>query len=51
MAVRPRRVTLVTDELLGYTRTGGIGTATSFLALALGRMGHRVEALFTGDPP
>lgn len=51
MAVGPRRVTLVTDELLGYTRTGGIGTATSFLALALGRMGHRAEALFTGDPP
>jgi glycosyltransferase involved in cell wall biosynthesis len=44
-------VTLVADELLGYTRTGGIGTATSFLALALGRMGHRVEALYTGDPP
>jgi glycosyltransferase involved in cell wall biosynthesis len=42
---------LVADELLGYTRTGGIGTATSFLALALGRMGHRVEVLYSGDPP
>jgi glycosyltransferase involved in cell wall biosynthesis len=44
-------VTLVADELLGYTRTGGIGTATSLLALALGRMGHRVEALYTGEQP
>jgi glycosyltransferase involved in cell wall biosynthesis len=51
MSVAPRRVTLVADELLGYTRTGGIGTATSFLALALGRMGHRVEALYTGEAP
>src|SRR5436309_1157915 len=46
-----RRVTLVVDELLGYTRTGGIGTATTFLALALGRMGHRVECLYLGDAP
>jgi glycosyltransferase involved in cell wall biosynthesis len=45
------RVTLVTDEILGYTRTGGIGTATTFLALALGRMGHRVEILYSSEPP
>jgi glycosyltransferase involved in cell wall biosynthesis len=51
VATAPRRVTLVADELLGYTRTGGIGTATSFLALALGRMGHRVDVLYSGDPP
>jgi glycosyltransferase involved in cell wall biosynthesis len=44
-------VTLVTDEVLGYTRTGGIGTATSFLALALGRLGHGVEVLYSGDSP
>lgn len=42
---------LVTDELLGYVRTGGIGTATTFLAIALGRIGHDVEVLYTGDPP
>src|SRR5712691_6714017 len=48
--LRARRVTLVTDELLGYTRTGGLGTATSFLAVALGRMGHDVE-LYVGGPP
>ena len=43
-----KRVALVTDELLGYVLTGGIGTATSFLALALARMGHDVEVLYTG---
>lgn len=42
---------LVADEALGYVRTGGIGTATTFLAVALGRMGHEVELLHAGDPP
>src|SRR5438876_10976528 len=45
------RVTLVTDEILGYTRTGGIGTATTILALGLGRGGHQVEILYSSDPP
>jgi glycosyltransferase involved in cell wall biosynthesis len=45
------RVTLVTDELLGYTRTGGIGTATTFLALALGRGEHDVDLLYAAEPP
>lgn len=43
-----RRITIVADEMLGYVRTGGLGTATSFLAVALGRMGHQVELLYTG---
>lgn len=46
-----RRVTLVADEILGYVRTGGLGTATSFLAVALGRMGHSVELLYVGEQP
>lgn len=46
-----RRITFVADELLGYTRTGGLGTATSFLAIALGRMGHAVEFLYVGREP
>jgi glycosyltransferase involved in cell wall biosynthesis len=46
-----KRITLVTDELLGYVRTGGIGTATTWLAVALGRMGHEIELLAVGDPP
>lgn len=47
----PKRITLVADELLGYVRTGGIGTATTYLAVALGRRGHDVELLYTGEPP
>ena len=40
-----RRVTIVTHELRGYLPVGGMGTATTFLALALARMGHSVEIL------
>ncbi len=47
----PRRITLVSSQLLGYVRTGGVGTATTFLAIALARMGHAVEALYIGEPP
>ena len=46
-----KRITLVTDELLGFVRTGGIGTATTYLSVALARLGHRVELLAVGDPP
>jgi glycosyltransferase involved in cell wall biosynthesis len=46
-----KRIVLVADEALGYVRTGGIGTATTFLAVALGRMGHEVELILAGDPP
>jgi glycosyltransferase involved in cell wall biosynthesis len=51
MATEPKRVTLVADEMLGYVKTGGIGTATTFLAVALARMGHQVELLYVGEPP
>jgi glycosyltransferase involved in cell wall biosynthesis len=40
-----QRITLVTNELRGLYPAAGMGTATSFLALALARMGHSVEAL------
>jgi glycosyltransferase involved in cell wall biosynthesis len=50
-----KRITLVADQALGYHRTGGLGTATTFLALALGRLGHDVDILnfgdLTGEPP
>jgi glycosyltransferase involved in cell wall biosynthesis len=46
-----KRITVVADELLGYVRTGGIGTATTYLAVALGRMSHDVEILYVGEPP
>src|SRR5213083_129307 len=43
-----RRIMLVADELPGYVQTGGLGTATTFLALALARLGHDVEVLYLG---
>jgi glycosyltransferase involved in cell wall biosynthesis len=46
-----KRVTLVADELLGYGRMGGLGTATSFLAIALGRLGHTVTVLYIAEAP
>ena len=41
----PRRITVVASEILGVPGTGGPGTADSFLAIALGRHGYRVELL------
>jgi O-antigen biosynthesis protein len=43
------KVTFVTAQLLGYDRVGGVGTATTFLALGLARGGHEVEVLYVGD--
>jgi glycosyltransferase involved in cell wall biosynthesis len=42
---RQRRVTVVAHELLGFRPSGGMGTATGFLSLALARLGHEVELL------
>ena len=44
-----RRVAFVADELLGYAGNG-IGTTTTFIAVALARAGHHVEVLFAGPP-
>jgi glycosyltransferase involved in cell wall biosynthesis len=41
----PRKVTILTYELRGLKPVGGMGTATTHLALALARDGHRVEIL------
>ncbi len=46
-----RRVTLVASEMLGLTRSGGLGTATSFLALALARAGREVSIVCTSSAP
>src|SRR5438046_2394569 len=46
----PRRITLVADELRGI-RGGGLGTATTYLGVALARMGHSVEVLYVGAGP
>lgn len=43
----PRRVCIVTAELTGPVRNGGIGTAFTGLALALAEAGHGVTVLYT----
>jgi glycosyltransferase involved in cell wall biosynthesis len=45
-----RNVAFVADELLGYAGNG-IGTTTTFVSLALARMGYDVEVLFAGASP
>jgi glycosyltransferase involved in cell wall biosynthesis len=45
-----RRVALVAEELLGYVRDG-LGTTTTFVAVALARLGHAVEVLYLGPTP
>ena len=44
----PRSVALVTNELRGFAPAGGLGTATTFLALGLARMGHHTEIVYFG---
>jgi glycosyltransferase involved in cell wall biosynthesis len=44
---RSRRIAFVADELLGYAGNG-MGTSTTFVSLALARMGHSVEVIFAG---
>ncbi|HET6522354.1 MAG TPA: glycosyltransferase family 4 protein, partial [Geminicoccaceae bacterium] len=45
--VRPLRVCVVTSEILGPVKNGGIGAATSGLVEHLVRDGHRVTVLYT----
>ena len=44
----PLRICLVASEFLGAHKNGGIGTATTHLALFLARSAHRVTVLYTG---
>src|SRR5258708_15654258 len=44
-------VCLATTEILGAHRNGGIGTATSHLAVLLADAGHNVTLLYGGDDP
>src|SRR5919108_3872901 len=50
-APSPRRVALVANEVRGFLPVGGLGTATTFLAVALARIGHVVEILYYGVQP
>ena len=44
------RLCLVAGEILGAQKNGGIGTATTHLALFLARSGHEVRIVYTGVP-
>lgn len=44
-------MTVVAHELRGFHPVGGMGTATTFLALALARLGHSVEILLGKHAP
>jgi glycosyltransferase involved in cell wall biosynthesis len=41
----PKRIAVVSSEVLGMEGTGGAATADSLLAIALGRSGHHVDLL------
>lgn len=43
------RICIVTPDLLGPVKNGGIGTACAYLAYALAKAGHDVSVLFTQD--
>ena len=43
---RPLDICIVTCDIVGPIRNGGIGTAYYYLALALARAGHRVTVLY-----
>ncbi len=44
------RVAITSYEFVGVVRNGGIGTASTELALALAQEGHEVDLYFTGAP-
>ena len=46
-----RRVTVIANELRGFRPAGGMGAATTHLALALARLGHSVEILLGKRDP
>ena len=46
-----RRVTVLANELRGFRPAGGMGAATTSLALALARLGHSVEILLGKRDP
>jgi glycosyltransferase involved in cell wall biosynthesis len=46
-----RRVTVIAHELRGFRPVGGMGTAITFLSLALARLGHSVEILLGKHDP
>jgi glycosyltransferase involved in cell wall biosynthesis len=47
--VSSRRIAIVTTQLLGFDQAGGVGAATTSLAIALARGGHDVDVLYVKD--
>jgi glycosyltransferase involved in cell wall biosynthesis len=47
--VSSRRIAIVTTQLLGFDAAGGVGAATTSLAIALARSGHDVDVLYVKD--
>jgi glycosyltransferase involved in cell wall biosynthesis len=47
--VSSRRITIITTQLLGFDQPGGVGAATAYLAIALARMRHDVDILYTQE--
>jgi hypothetical protein len=45
------KICLVSNEILGANKNGGIGTATSQLSVLLGMHGHSVTLFYVGDTP
>ncbi|GGC50917.1 glycosyltransferase [Chelatococcus reniformis] len=45
------RICLVSNEILGAHKNGGIGTATSHLAVLLAQAGHAVTLFYVGQSP
>lgn len=45
----PRRIAIVTTQLLGFDAAGGVGAATTSLAIALARDGHDVDVVYVKD--
>ena len=44
-----RRVAIITTHLVGFEPSGGVGAATTSLAIALARSGHHVDVLYLKD--
>lgn len=51
MTGRHLRICLVASEILGAYKNGGIGTATTHLALLLARRGYAIHIVYTGVAP
>ena len=47
--MNPRRIAVVTTQLLGFDAAGGVGAATASLAIALARSGHAVDVLYVKE--